>query len=96
MTSVLQVTKEDIDKAFGANVNAPLYMMQSTVPVMPRGGRIINIGSIASKMGVAIFPLYVASKAAQDALTYAMAMEVSRYPSTASVNQLRGFVNRRN
>lgn len=72
-----KASKEDIERTFTANVYAPLFMIQATVPVMPQGGRIINIGSIASKLGVAPIPLYVASKAAQDALTFAMAMEVS-------------------
>jgi NAD(P)-dependent dehydrogenase (short-subunit alcohol dehydrogenase family) len=73
-----KASKEEIDSVFGANVYAPLFMMQATVPVMPSGGRIINIGSIASKLGVAPIPLYDAAKAAQDALTFAMAMEVSK------------------
>jgi NAD(P)-dependent dehydrogenase (short-subunit alcohol dehydrogenase family) len=51
-------------------------MMQAVVPVMPRGGRIVNIGSIASKMGMAPITLYSASKAAMDTLAYATAMEV--------------------
>ncbi|KAK5048051.1 hypothetical protein LTR84_006241 [Exophiala bonariae] len=73
-----KATKEDLDRTFGANVYAPLFMIQAVVPVMPRGGRVINIGSIASKLGVAPIPLYVASKAALDALTFAMAMELGR------------------
>lgn len=79
-----KATKEDLDRTFGANVYAPLFMIQAVVPVMPRGGRVINIGSIASKLGVAPIPLYVASKAALDALTFAMAMEVSSYPRSGS------------
>jgi NAD(P)-dependent dehydrogenase (short-subunit alcohol dehydrogenase family) len=43
---------------------------------MPKGGRIINIGSIASKVLVPP-PVYVATKAALDALTTLWAGEVS-------------------
>jgi NAD(P)-dependent dehydrogenase (short-subunit alcohol dehydrogenase family) len=72
----MQATEEDVLRTFGVNVFASLYMMQAVVPVMPRGGRIVNIGSIASKMGMGPIPLYSASKAAMDTLAYATAMEV--------------------
>ncbi|EXJ56867.1 hypothetical protein A1O7_07211 [Cladophialophora yegresii CBS 114405] len=74
----LQATEEDVLRTFGVNVFASLYMTQAVVPVMPRGGRIVNIGSIASKMGMAPIPLYSASKAASDTLAYTMATELGR------------------
>jgi NAD(P)-dependent dehydrogenase (short-subunit alcohol dehydrogenase family) len=72
----MQATKGSIEKTFAVNVFGPLFLMQAAVPVMPRGGRIINIGSIASKMGVSAIPIYSAAKAAMDMLMYASAMEV--------------------
>lgn len=45
---------------------------------MPRGGRVINIGSVASKLGMAPTAIYAAAKAAQDSLTYSLAMELGR------------------
>lgn len=48
----MQVSKDDIEKTFAVNMFGPLYMMQTVVPFMPRGGRIINIGSIASKVSL--------------------------------------------
>ncbi|KAH0848320.1 putative oxidoreductase [Fonsecaea pedrosoi] len=78
LVKVLEATKEEVEKTFAINTFASLYMTQAVVPVMPRGGRIINIGSIASKLGVSPIPLYSASKAAGDALSYAMAMELGR------------------
>ncbi|KIW97532.1 uncharacterized protein Z519_01116 [Cladophialophora bantiana CBS 173.52] len=75
---VMQATKDEVEKTFAINVFASLYMTQAVIYVMPRGGRIINIGSIASKMGMAPLPLYSASKAALDTLSYAMAMELGR------------------
>ena len=86
--SALQSTKEDVERTFRVNVFASLYMTQAVVPVMPRGGRIVNIGTIASKMGTAPIPLYSASKAAQDALAYAMAMEVG----AVVFRDIRGFL----
>ncbi|OAP63313.1 hypothetical protein AYL99_02540 [Fonsecaea erecta] len=78
LVPVLQATKEDVESIFAINVFASLYMTQAVVPVMPRGGRIVNIGSIASKMGMAPIPLYAASKAAMDTLTYALAKELGQ------------------
>lgn len=74
----MQATKDDVERTFAVNVFASLYMVQAVVPVMSRGGRVINISSIASKMGMAPIPLYSASKAAMDTLTFAMAMELGR------------------
>lgn len=73
----LDSTPEDTLKCFEVNVFGPLYLMQFAVPHMPRGGRIINVGSVASKLGIAGMPLYVASKGAMDALTFVLAREVS-------------------
>lgn len=73
----LSNTPEDIAKAFEIAVYGPIYLIQATVPHMPKGGRIINIGTVASKIGLDAMPLYSASKAAMDALTFAMAREVS-------------------
>jgi NAD(P)-dependent dehydrogenase (short-subunit alcohol dehydrogenase family) len=49
----MQATQESIERTFAVNVIGPILLIQTVVPVMPRGGRIINIGSIASKLGVA-------------------------------------------
>lgn len=53
-------------------------MIQAAIPHMPRGSRVVNIGSIASKMGMAPIAIYGAAKAALDSLTYSMAMELGR------------------
>lgn len=71
---------EAVEKTFAVNVYGPLLLIQNVVPVMPRGGRIINIGSIASKLGTPESPIYGASKAAMDALAFAVAKEVRVWP----------------
>jgi NAD(P)-dependent dehydrogenase (short-subunit alcohol dehydrogenase family) len=73
------VTKEDIEREFGTNVFSVIYMSQAVVKAghMPQGGRIINIGSIASKTSSAGTSLYNASKSAQDSLTSGLASDVS-------------------
>lgn len=74
----MDLTPEEVQQAFAINTFSTLFAVQAVVPFMPKGGRIVNIGSIVSRMsnmpGVSI---YGASKAAQEFLTGALATEVS-------------------
>lgn len=72
---VLTTTQENVQRTFDTCVLGPLYLIQATVPYMPQGGRIINVGSVASKLGIE--PVYGAAKAAMDALTFSLARDVS-------------------
>lgn len=74
----MEATPEQLEQQFGVNVFGVVYMTQAIVSVgkMPKGGRIINIGSAASKL-LAPSLIYTAAKAAQDALTTLFAGEVS-------------------
>ncbi|KAJ5223882.1 hypothetical protein N7468_008424 [Penicillium chermesinum] len=76
--SALQSDREALDTIFQSIVYGPIFTIQATLPHMPRGGRIVNIGSIASKLGMSPSAVYGAAKAAQDSLTYALAMELGR------------------
>lgn len=78
-----KASKESIEKTFAVNVYGPLFLIQNVVPVMPRGGRIINIGSIGTKTGTPQAVIYVGSKAAMDAMTFAMANEVRAHSLTS-------------
>ncbi|KAI1779671.1 putative short-chain dehydrogenase [Hypoxylon cercidicola] len=75
-----EVDLETVQLQFGANVYGPIFVTQEAVNLgkMPRGGRIVNIGSIASKMGPAGLAVYGATKAAQDSLTASWAKELGQ------------------
>lgn len=73
----MNVTPEEIDATFATAVRGPILLMQNTVPHMPQHGRIINISSVSSKLGLDGVALYSGGKAAMDAITYAVATEVS-------------------
>jgi NAD(P)-dependent dehydrogenase (short-subunit alcohol dehydrogenase family) len=77
-TPLLEVKEEQLEYEFAVNVFGVIYMTQAVVGVgrMPKGGRIVNIGSIASKILIPP-PVYSATKAAMDALTTLWAGEVS-------------------
>ncbi|KAJ5518683.1 Short-chain dehydrogenase/reductase SDR [Penicillium expansum] len=75
------MTPEHLQNHFGINVFGTLFMTQAVVTLgnMPRGGRIINIGSCASKMGVGDgMGVYGATKAATDYLSASWAWELGR------------------
>ncbi|KAF2965904.1 hypothetical protein GQX73_g7676 [Xylaria multiplex] len=78
--NLIEVTPENIEQEFGLNVFGVIYMTQAVVGVgkMPRGGRIVNVGSITSKTCVAGTSLYNAAKAAQDSLTAGLASDLGR------------------
>jgi NAD(P)-dependent dehydrogenase (short-subunit alcohol dehydrogenase family) len=71
---------EAFDRLFGANVKAPLFMMQEAVKLMRRQGQgtIINTGSMLSYGGPPNLITYSASKAALATLTKAAANAVKR------------------
>ncbi|OTA69253.1 NAD(P)-binding protein [Hypoxylon sp. EC38] len=77
MTPTVEVTPEEMSSVFRTNVWGPLLLVQAALPYMPRGGRIINISTCLSRMGLHS-PVYSASKAALDSLTYTWALEFGR------------------
>jgi NAD(P)-dependent dehydrogenase (short-subunit alcohol dehydrogenase family) len=72
----METDQKLLDTTFGSILYGPVFMIQSVVPHMPRGGRIINIGSATAKMGTPSMPIYATAKAALDCLTYSISMEV--------------------
>lgn len=82
---LVDLTPDEVQKSFALNTFSTLYPVQTVAPHMPRGGRIVNIGSSVSKLtnmpGVSV---YGASKAAQDYLTAVMATELGRQGITVN------------
>lgn len=72
---------------FSTNVLAPFLVCRESVKLMMRrsSGRIVNIGSMASRHEVAGEALYTASKAALIAFTRVLAKEVAQHGITCNV-----------
>ncbi|KAK3294435.1 uncharacterized protein B0H64DRAFT_343800 [Chaetomium fimeti] len=74
---LIDLTPEEVQKAFALNTFSTLYVAQAAAPYIPSGGRIVNIGTVVSRInnmpGVGV---YGASKAAQEYLTAALAAEL--------------------
>ncbi|WBW74837.1 versicolorin reductase [Schizosaccharomyces osmophilus] len=81
-------TLDQFNTIFDLNVRAVFFMTESVAPHLPKdkGGRIINIGSIAGRKGYAQFPLYCASKVAIEGFTRCWAAELG--PQGHTVNQV--------
>jgi len=77
-------TEQDFDDVFVANAKAPFLVTKSALRFLPRGGRVINISSGASRRPGTLFGLYAMTKAAVDAMTLAFAAELG--PRGITVN----------
>ena len=74
------------DAAFAANVRAPYQLTAALAPAMvARGsGAIVNVSSMAARIGMPGLPVYSATKAALESLTRTWAAELS--PSGVRIN----------
>lgn len=78
-------TPGDIDEALGVHVRAPYFAIQSVLPTMRHGGRIISIGSsLGTHIPMAGVSLYAMSKSALVGMTKALARELG--PRGITVN----------
>lgn len=80
-------TAELFEKIYSVNVRGPLLLIKHAIPYLPhdRSGRIVNLTSIAAKIGFEGEILYGSSKAALESLTRTWANELS---SRATVNSV--------
>lgn len=79
-----ETTHELYDAVMDLNVRGVIFLTQAVIPHLPAsGGRIINIGSVASRIPASDC-VYLASKAALEALARSWARELG--PSGCSVN----------
>lgn len=80
----------EIEKLFHLNLVGAVQMMQAVLPGMraQRKGKIINISSIGSEMGLPFRGFYSASKAALDKVTEALRYEICPWNVEACVVHL--------
>jgi NAD(P)-dependent dehydrogenase (short-subunit alcohol dehydrogenase family) len=76
-----ETPNEEIQNAFETNFYGPLNMMKAVLPLMrgQKEGIIINITSIAGKMGLPYRGIYSATKGALDLATEAMRLETKGF-----------------
>ncbi|KAI0107413.1 NAD(P)-binding protein [Hypoxylon sp. NC0597] len=81
LSAVEQATEQEAQLQLQTNFFGPLYVIQAALPGMRarRSGTIVNLSSIAAKDPRPTSGLYASSKAALEALSEALAHEVSAF-----------------
>jgi meso-butanediol dehydrogenase / (S,S)-butanediol dehydrogenase / diacetyl reductase len=79
--ALADVSAEDWNKLFAANVTAPFFMMQAAMPhLVEANGNVVNVASTAAFIGQSYTAPYAATKAALLSLTKSLAMEFIKSP----------------
>ena len=104
LAPIPEQTVENFRRTFDTNVLGTLLSLKYELPVMSaqKSGSIINISSIAAKVGFANAPMYAASKHAIDGLTKSAALEVAHLgvrvnsvaPGPVQTDMMERFVGR--
>ncbi|MGO4462869.1 SDR family oxidoreductase [Streptomyces sp. M-16] len=82
--SIGQVTEEEFATLMAVNVSTPFFVVQRALPLLNDGGRVINMGSTASRFAVSTQIGYTVSKAALEAMGPSLANELG--PRGITVN----------
>ncbi|MEU4517023.1 SDR family oxidoreductase [Nonomuraea wenchangensis] len=75
---VAQVSPDELERVLAINVVAPFFVIQRALPLLNDGGRIVNMGSTASRFAVTMQIAYTLSKAALESLAPTLANELGR------------------
>ncbi|MEU5978072.1 SDR family oxidoreductase [Streptomyces sp. NPDC047315] len=85
---VEDVTAEELERAFAIHAKAPFVAVQAALEHLPRGGRIVNIGTnLADFVPFTGMVLYTMTKSALTGLTRALARELGPRGITVNVVQ---------
>jgi NAD(P)-dependent dehydrogenase (short-subunit alcohol dehydrogenase family) len=81
LTPLPEQTEETFDEVMNINVKGVWLSLKHEIPAMLKtgGGAIVNNSSIAGVVGVALAPIYIASKHAVIGLTKAVALEYAKH-----------------
>lgn len=77
-TPIGQLTEEEFARVLAVNVSTPVFVVQRALPLLRDGGRIVNMGSAATRIANPLQIGYTVSKAALAALGPSLANELGR------------------
>ncbi|MFI6602384.1 SDR family NAD(P)-dependent oxidoreductase [Nonomuraea sp. NPDC050536] len=75
---ISHITPEEFERLLAINVSTPLFVIQRALPLLNDGGRIINMGSTASRFAVTTQIGYTITKAALESMAPTLANELGR------------------
>ncbi|KIY48843.1 NAD(P)-binding protein [Fistulina hepatica ATCC 64428] len=79
-----KITLDDYAQVYDVNVRAPILMAQAVLPHLGKRSRIINISSVAGRLGYGGATLYCSSKAALEGFTRSLAGELGAQGHTVN------------
>jgi 3-oxoacyl-[acyl-carrier protein] reductase len=79
-----ETSAEQFEQIVNVNMRSLFFITQGVVPLMPAGGRIVNLGSLVTRTSFPGIPVYSASKGFVDVLTLHLAAELG--PRGINVN----------
>ncbi|MEU8632086.1 SDR family oxidoreductase [Amycolatopsis sp. NPDC048633] len=77
-STIGRLTEEELDRLLAVNVKTPMLLIQRLMPLLNDGGRVVTVGSMASRIAVQSQIAYTVSKAAVEALAPTLANELGR------------------
>ena len=77
-SSIGKLTEEEFERLLAINVSTPIFVVQRALPLLRDGGRIVNMGSAATRIANPLQIGYTVSKAALAALGPSLANELGR------------------
>jgi 3-oxoacyl-[acyl-carrier protein] reductase len=89
---LVETTEQEFDQIFALNAKGPYFTMQEAAKVIEDGGRIVNISTGGTHLGVPGATAYLGSKAALEQFTKGLALELA--PRGVTVNTVSpGFTD---
>jgi len=84
--SIFDIPLEEWEEILTVNLTGVFNCTKAVAPIMIKngGGKIINISSVAGKMGGTVGPHYAASKAGIIGMTFSLAQELLKYNITVN------------
>jgi 3-oxoacyl-[acyl-carrier protein] reductase len=79
-----ETSAEQFEQIVNVNMRSLFFVTQGVVPLMPAGGRIVNLSSLVTRTSFPGIPVYSASKGFVDVLTLHLAAELG--PKGINVN----------
>ncbi|MCI3220702.1 SDR family oxidoreductase [Streptomyces sp. NP-1717] len=69
-------TRAEFDHLFAVNVRAPYFIIQRALPLLPDGGRVITLSSVATRMANATQTSFAMTKGAVETMSMTLANEL--------------------
>ncbi|UOX92261.1 SDR family oxidoreductase [Amycolatopsis sp. FBCC-B4732] len=73
-----ELTEAELDRLLAVNVKTPMLLIRRLLPLLNDGGRVVTVGSMASRIAVRSQIAYTVTKAAVEALAPTLANELGR------------------